>query len=65
MKALESRQATAVGLPEKKTDPREKHVPVVKDSRTTLGNGMLTTRQKTWVDGFPNETNVENPVLVK
>lgn len=27
--------------------------------------GLLTPRQKTWVDSFPNESNVENPVLYK
>ena len=65
VKALESRQATQVALHEKKEDPRENHVPVVKDGRNALGDGMLTMRQKTWVGGFPNETTLENPVLMK
>ena len=29
------------------------------------GTSMLTERQKTWTQGFPNETYVENPVLYK
>ena len=40
-------------------------VPVVKDSRGSLGTGMLNERQKTWIESFPNESDIENPVLIK
>ena len=65
MKALESRQTTHVDIKETTKDPRDKHVPLVKDVTIGKENGMLTSRQKTWMDGFPNDPHVENPVLVK
>lgn len=40
-------------------------IPLVKVSRQVTGTGMLTSRQKTWVDGFSNENHQENPVLYK
>ena len=30
-----------------------------------LEHGLLGERQKTWVDGFPNDPYVENPVVYK
>ena len=38
-------------------------IPVVRD--TTAGPGMLNVRQRTWLESFPNESNIENPVLFK
>ncbi|XP_064648966.1 coiled-coil domain-containing protein 180-like isoform X2 [Lineus longissimus] len=39
-------------------------IPVVKDQLTNSG-GMLTERQRYWVDGFPNDNFTQNPVLYK
>ena len=40
-------------------------IPLVRLSRQETGTGMLTSRQRTWIDGFPNESYQENPVLYK
>lgn len=39
-------------------------IPVVK-TKEVLGAGMLTQRQQMWVEGFPNEPYLENPVVYK
>ncbi|KAK3086983.1 hypothetical protein FSP39_000010 [Pinctada imbricata] len=39
--------------------------PVVRLSKEELAHGLLTERQRTWADGFPNDPYVENPVLHK
>ena len=38
-------------------------IPIVRDA--AIGPGMLTVRQRTWLESFPNESHVENPVLFK
>ena len=38
-------------------------IPIVRDA--AAGPGMLTVRQRTWLESFPNESHVENPVLFK
>ncbi|KAK2168023.1 hypothetical protein LSH36_21g05035, partial [Paralvinella palmiformis] len=61
------------GLPEKTKLSRkdaippaeDKHMPVIRDSDQTTKLGLLTDRQCTWVEGFPNEGDLENPVLYK
>ncbi|XP_056009695.1 coiled-coil domain-containing protein 180-like isoform X3 [Ostrea edulis] len=40
-------------------------IPVVKLSKEDVAHGLLTERQQTWADGFPNDPYVENPVLHK
>ena len=68
MRALEGK-----GLPEKTKLSRkdaippaeDKHMPVIRDSDQTTKLGLLTDRQCTWVEGFPNEGDLENPVLYK
>jgi hypothetical protein len=52
---------------EQGTPPALPHPPgfVVRTAPEEGQQGMLTPRQKTWVDSFPNEPNVENPVLYK
>ncbi|XP_076436919.1 coiled-coil domain-containing protein 180-like isoform X2 [Babylonia areolata] len=39
--------------------------PVVHLAREDTKHGLLTSRQQTWVDAFPNDPYVENPVLYK
>ena len=40
-------------------------LPLVRESRAVTGHGILTSRQKSWTEGRPNEGNVENPVYYK
>lgn len=40
-------------------------IPLVKLTRDEVSHGLLTERQRTWADGFPNEPYIENPVLHK
>lgn len=40
-------------------------IPVVKLTKEEVAHGLLTERQRTWADGFPNDPYVENPVLHK
>ncbi|XP_033732294.1 coiled-coil domain-containing protein 180-like isoform X1 [Pecten maximus] len=47
------RQSTNVGIP------------LVRLKRDEVTHGLLTERQRTWADGFPNDPYVENPVLHK
>ncbi len=48
-----------------RTDEEKQHIPVVHLSRGEMGMGMLTEKQKTWMSSHPNESTVENPVLLK
>ena len=58
MKALENEK-----LPSK---PRSAPLlPLVKESRAVTGHGILTNRQKRWMQGRPNESSIENPVHFK
>ena len=72
---LEARSAPVNG---QRTSPRESEdaesdaagnaaagIPVVRMSRSLTAGGMLTERQRTWIQGFPNEVQVENPILYK
>ncbi|XP_069121816.1 LOW QUALITY PROTEIN: coiled-coil domain-containing protein 180-like [Argopecten irradians] len=47
------RQSTNVGIP------------LVRLKKDEVTHGLLTERQRTWADGFPNDPYVENPVLHK
>ncbi|XP_076092470.1 coiled-coil domain-containing protein 180-like isoform X4 [Mytilus galloprovincialis] len=40
-------------------------IPLVKLTRDEVSHGLLTERQRTWADGFPNEPYIENPALHK
>ncbi|KAK3581902.1 hypothetical protein CHS0354_024214 [Potamilus streckersoni] len=40
-------------------------VPLVHLSKEEIKHGLLGERQRTWVDGFPNDPYVENPVVYK
>ncbi|CAH1787861.1 unnamed protein product [Owenia fusiformis] len=39
--------------------------PLVNTGRSETGAGLLTSRQQTWAESFPNESNPENPVVHK
>ena len=39
--------------------------PVVHLKPDDLNHGLLSERQKTWAEAFPNDPKVENPVLIK
>ena len=50
-------------LPSKsKTEPL---LPLVRESRAATGHGILTSRQKRWMQSRPNESSVEKPVNFK
>lgn len=58
VKALENKK-----LPSK---PRSAPLlPLVRESRAVTGHGILTNRQKRWMQGRPNESSIENPVHFK
>ncbi|KAJ7372226.1 hypothetical protein OS493_019670 [Desmophyllum pertusum] len=40
-------------------------LPLVRESRAVTGHGVLTNRQKKWMQGRPNESSIENPVHFK
>ncbi|ESP05022.1 hypothetical protein LOTGIDRAFT_156277 [Lottia gigantea] len=40
-------------------------VPLVRLNTDETKHGVLTERQQTWVNGFPNEPHIENPVLYR
>ena len=40
-------------------------IPLVRLTKDEVKHGLLTERQRTWADGFPNEPHIENPVLHK
>lgn len=40
-------------------------LPLVRESRAVTGHGILTSRQKRWMQGRPNESSIENPVHFK
>ncbi|KAI8518615.1 hypothetical protein Bbelb_046320 [Branchiostoma belcheri] len=40
-------------------------LPLVHEGRATTGTGILTARQKTWIEGMPNDSTIENPVLYR
>ena len=61
MKKLEEKEAKNKSG-EKKI---ESTVPLVHHSRDAIGDGMLTDRQRTWMSGFPNDHDVENPVVCR
>ena len=70
MKALEEKHRpepdTKTNSQDARTEEESLHIPVVHDTRqATNMTGMLTERQNTWIDGFPNEGHVENPILYK
>ncbi|XP_074627275.1 coiled-coil domain-containing protein 180-like [Acropora palmata] len=48
--------------PKSKTEPL---LPLVRESRAEAGHGILTSRQKRWMQSRPNESSVENPVNFK
>ncbi|CAL1536576.1 unnamed protein product [Lymnaea stagnalis] len=46
--------------------PKESVImPVIHLEKEDTQHGILTSRQKTWVEGYPNDPYVENPVLYK
>ena len=53
-------QIPAISLP-----PLPASAPVVRLTHEDTQHGLLTPRQKTWVEGFPNDPYTENPVLYK
>lgn len=40
-------------------------LPLVRESRAVTGHGILTSQQKRWMQGRPNESSIENPVHFK
>lgn len=48
--------------PKSKSEPL---LPLVRESRAVTGHGILTSRQKRWMTGRPNEGSIENPVHLK
>lgn len=48
--------------PKSKSEPL---LPLVRESRAVTGHGILTSRQKRWTQGRPNESSIENPVHLK
>ncbi|KAH0615380.1 hypothetical protein JD844_004562 [Phrynosoma platyrhinos] len=40
-------------------------IPLVRETETCSGNGFLSHRQQTWVEGMPNDDYIENPVHYK
>ena len=48
--------------PKSKSEPL---LPLVRESRAVTGHGILTSRQKRWMQGRPNESSIENPVHLK
>lgn len=40
-------------------------LPLIRLDHEETQHGILTSRQKTWIGGFPNDPYVENPVLYK
>ena len=40
-------------------------LPLIRLDKEDTQHGILTSRQKTWVGGFPNDPYTENPVLYK
>jgi hypothetical protein len=40
-------------------------IPIVHESRTVYGAGILNERQKNWTYAFPYESSIENPVLYR
>nr|XP_022323889.1 coiled-coil domain-containing protein 180-like isoform X6 [Crassostrea virginica] len=61
MKSRETNTAPLDHSPERQSTA----IPVVKLTREDVAHGLLTERQRTWADGFPNDPYVENPVLHK
>lgn len=48
-----------------KTVNKDLNIPVVHESRIVRGDGILTDRQKSWINGKANNIYMENPVLYK
>lgn len=61
MKSRETNTAPLDHSPERQSTA----IPVVKLTKEEVAHGLLTERQRTWADGFPNDPYVENPVLHK
>lgn len=61
MKSRETNTAPLDHCPERQSTA----IPVVKLTKEEVAHGLLTERQRTWADGFPNDPYVENPVLHK
>ena len=40
-------------------------LPLVRESRAVTGHGILTSQQRRWMQGRPNESSIENPVHFK
>lgn len=65
MKALEETEEH-MKVKESGTLNTSEGIPLVRNApEDAIQAGMLTTRQKVWLDSFPNEAHVENPVLYK
>ncbi|XP_066293451.1 coiled-coil domain-containing protein 180-like [Branchiostoma lanceolatum] len=48
-----------------RASPTSGLLPLVHEGRATTGTGILTARQKTWIEGMPNDSTIENPVLYR
>ena len=55
-----SKERTSFPVKEKKNG-----IPLVRESRAVLGNGILTDRQKRWLFSNLNDERIENPVYLK
>ncbi|XP_061169622.1 coiled-coil domain-containing protein 180-like isoform X3 [Saccostrea echinata] len=62
---MKSREAVTATLEDEPTERQSTAIPVVKLTKEDVAHGLLTERQRTWADGFPNDPYVENPVLHK
>ncbi|XP_064616781.1 coiled-coil domain-containing protein 180-like [Liolophura sinensis] len=58
-------QSLSKGRREPTIISREDGIPLVRSEQRDGLNGFLNSRQKTWVDCFPNDPHTENPVLYK
>lgn len=43
----------------------DKSIPLVRESRSERGNGILTKEEAQWINSGPNESFVQNPIYVK
>lgn len=43
----------------------DKSIPLVKESRSKRGNGILTKEEIQWMNSSPNESQVQNPIYDK
>jgi hypothetical protein len=61
---VKSREATTAAR-DRSPERQSTAIPIVKLTKEDVAHGLLTERQQTWADGFPNDPYVENPVLHK